>query len=110
LPRRAARSSQNPSLSMAKGYVFIMTNQNNTVLYTGMTGHLKDRVISLKTKKYSMSFTSRYNVDKLVWFEAFDTMEEVYQRERQIKNGSRQKKIDLITRMNPEWEDLSKTL
>ena len=86
-------------------YVYIMTNKNNTVLYTGVTSHIINRVTAHKNKMVE-GFTSKYNVTKLVYFEDFATMPEAIAREKQIKGGSRKKKIDLINKMNPEWEDL----
>ena len=87
-----------------------MTNKYNKVLYTGMTGNLKERVRLHKNKRYPCSFTARYNVEKLVWYEWYEDITDAYQREQQIKAGSRQKKIDLINAMNPEWKDLYDTL
>jgi putative endonuclease len=89
-----------------KGYTYITTNKNNRVLYTGATSELKYRVESHKTKKYKNAFSARYSADKLVWYEEFETIVEALKREKQIKAGSRQKKIDLINAMNPKWEDL----
>lgn len=83
-----------------------MTNKINTVLYTGVTSHLKSRVYEHKTGKHLNSFTHKYNVHKLVYFEEFTNIERAITREKQIKAGSRQKKIDLINAMNPEWKDL----
>ena len=82
-----------------------MTNKGNRVLYTGVTSNLFKRVAEHKDKIGS-SFTSSYNVTKLVYFEEFNIMEEAIAREKQIKGGSRQKKIDLINNKNPEWKDL----
>ncbi len=90
-----------------KSYVYIMTNKNNTVLYTGVTSDLKERVIQHKQKLHSQSFTARYNICKLVYFEEFEYINEAINREKQIKGGSRRKKIELINKINPEWEDLS---
>jgi putative endonuclease len=90
-----------------KGFVYIMTNNNNSVLYTGVTSDLIERVNQHKSKKHIDSFTSRYNICKLVFYESFDTIGEAIKREKQIKAGSRNKKIDLIKGMNPEWNDLS---
>jgi putative endonuclease len=90
-----------------KGIVYIMTNENNTVLYTGVTSDLKDRVNKHKIKKRPGSFTARYNLCKLVYYEQLDTIGEAIKREKQIKGGSRKKKIDLINSMNPAWNDLS---
>ena len=93
-----------------KGFVYIMTNKNNSVLYTGVTSNLKDRIVNHKSKKYSTSFTAKYNICKLVYYECIDTIGEAIEREKQIKGGSRKKKIALIEGMNPEWEDLESTL
>ena len=90
-----------------KGIVYIMTNENNTVLYTGDTSDLKDRVRKHKAKKHPRSFTARYNLCKLVYYEQLETIGEAIKREKQMKGGSRKKKRDLITSMNPEWKDLS---
>ncbi len=86
-------------------YVYIMTNKYNTVLYTGVTDNLQRRVYEHQTKQQA-GFTSRYNVGKLVYFETFDDIGMAISREKQIKAGSRQKKIDLIEGMNQEWRDL----
>jgi len=93
-----------------KGYVYIATNQNNTVLYTGVTSELKHRIESHKNKKYKNSFSARYNVSKLVYYEETESMDAAYKREKQIKAGSRKKKVDLINTINPKWEDLYSTL
>ena len=90
-----------------KGFVYIMTNDNNTVLYTGVTSDLRVRVREHKEKRYPESFTGRYNIRKLVYFQSFTSITEAIRREKQIKGGSRKKKIELINRMNPEWQDLS---
>jgi len=90
-----------------KGYVYIMTNKNNTVLYTGVTSDLRIRVKEHKEKRYPGSFTARYNIEKLVCFERFTSISEAIKREKQIKAGSRKKKVELINRDNPEWEDLT---
>jgi putative endonuclease len=89
-----------------KGIVYIMTNSNNSVLYTGVTSDLKERVVQHKTKKYMDSFTGRYNINKLIYFEFFETISEAIKREKQIKSGSRNKKIEMINGLNPEWNDL----
>jgi putative endonuclease len=85
--------------------VYIMTNKYNEVLYTGVTSNLLRRITEHKDKTVS-GFTSTYNVTKLVYYEEYATMEEAISREKQIKGGSRQKKIDLIKSKNPEWKDL----
>ena len=83
-----------------------MTNKNNTVLYTGVTSDLRKRVFEHKEKIFK-GFTKKYNINKLVYFEVFDSIEEAIVREKKIKGGSRQRKIDLINSMNEEWRDLS---
>ena len=89
------------------GAIYILTNKNNTVLYTGVTSDLRKRLYEHKNKLFLSSFTSRYNVSKLVYFEVFTSIEEAITREKQIKSGSRKKKIMLIEEINPEWNDLS---
>ncbi len=89
-----------------KGYVYITANKNKTVLYVGATSELKYRIESHKNKKYQNAFSGRYNIDRLIYWEEFETIIEALAREKQIKAGSRQKKIDLINRLNPEWNDL----
>ena len=90
-------------------YVYITANKNNRVLYTGVTNDLKRRIYEHKEKLVT-GFTKRYNVDKLVYFEFCDEIENAIVREKQIKGGSRQKKVDLINSMNNEWRDLYEEL
>lgn len=84
--------------------VYIMTNAHNTVLYTGVTNNLMRRVSEHKAGK--SGFTKRYNVTKLVYYECGDDVNMAIFREKQIKSGSRQKKLDWVNGMNPEWKDL----
>jgi putative endonuclease len=84
-----------------------MTTVNNSVLYTGVTRNLKERIEQHKSKKHLGSFSARYNVSKLLYYECFETIGEAIIREKQIKAGSRKRKIELIESMNPEWSDLS---
>jgi putative endonuclease len=93
-----------------KGVVYILTNKNNSVLYTGVTSDLKERIEQHKLKKHPDSFTARYSLNKLVYYEWFDTIGEAIIKEKKIKGGSRKKKLDLIRRVNPEWRDLSEFL
>ena len=88
------------------GYIYIMTNKNNTVLYTGVTSQLEIRVYQHKTGEYKNSFTDKYNCHKLVYYEYFDYIGEAIEREKQIKAGSRKKKLRLIEKVNPRWNDL----
>jgi len=90
--------------------VYIITNKNNKVLYTGVTTELKQRITDHKNKKYKNSFTCRYNINKLVFFEAFSSIEDAIAREKQIKAGSREKKLKLINSINPGWKDLYSAL
>ena len=85
--------------------VYIMTNTHNTVLYTGVTNHLQRRVLEHRAGTGS-AFTKKYNAHKLVYFECGDDVNAAIFREKQIKAGSRKRKIDLIKSINPEWKDL----
>lgn len=87
-------------------FVYIITNKSNKVLYTGVTSELRNRIMEHKTKSYEGSFTDRYNCDKLVWFEAHDSMTAAIEREKQLKGGSRSKKLSLINSINPGWKDI----
>jgi putative endonuclease len=86
-------------------YVYIMTNSRNTVLYVGVTNDLIRRVYEHKEKLVD-GFTKKYNITKLVHYELFEDVENAILREKQIKAGSRQKKIDLIDQTNRDWHDL----
>jgi len=88
------------------GAVYILTNKNHTVLYTGVTSDLLFRIKEHKEKAYNKSFTAKYNVDKLVYYYMFTSIEEAISEEKRIKGGSRDKKIQLINSMNPQWIDL----
>jgi len=88
------------------GCVYIMTNRHQTTLYTGVTSNLVARVQEHRNRKDPKSFTARYNLTKLVFYEVHASIEEAIQREKQIKGGSRKKKEALIERMNPNWDDL----
>jgi putative endonuclease len=90
-----------------KGFVYILINKYNTVLYTGVTSDLKGRLEQHRMKKYPNSFSARYNLDKLVYYEELDSIGEAIKREKQIKGGSRKDKEALINGINPKWEDLS---
>ena len=85
--------------------VYIMTNYNKTTLYIGVTNNLVRRVYEHKHKLVD-GFTKRYNLIILVYYEVFDNIENAIIREKQLKAGSRQKKIDLINSLNPSWQDL----
>ena len=85
--------------------VYIMTNWKDEVLYVGVTSNLKGRVYQHK-HALLRGFTAHYNVKKLVYFEMFGDMYLAICREKQLKAWRRQKKIDLVNQMNPEWRDL----
>ena len=85
--------------------IYIMTNYNKTTLYIGVTNNLVRRVYEHKHKLVD-GFTKRYNLTILVYYEVFDNIENAIIREKQLKAGSRQKKIDLINSLNPSWNDL----
>ena len=87
-------------------YVYFLTNWNNRVLYVGVTNDLKRRIYEHKNE-LKESFTKRYHVNKLVYYEICEEIEGAILREKQIKGGSRQRKNDLVTKFNPDWEDLS---
>src|SRR5688572_22017849 len=88
------------------GTVYILTNQYNTVLYTGVTSDLYNRIKEHKEKLYPHSFTAKYNCTKLVWFQIFTRIEEAIDVEKSIKGASRKYKMQLIQTMNPQWKDL----
>lgn len=92
---------------MSDYWVYIMTNQANTVLYTGMTNDLRRRVCEHQKGKGS-GFTAKYRIRKLVFYERFDKAMDAIAAEKRIKAGSRRKKEELINSINPEWEDLYK--
>ena len=82
-----------------------MTNRQNNVLYTGTTSNLKKRSYEHKMKLVD-GFTKKYNITKLVYYEIYNDAYNAISREKQIKGGSRRKKINLIHNMNPYWRDL----
>ncbi len=87
-------------------YVYIMTNSNNSVLYTGVTSNLRARVEQHRSGTGSW-FTTRYNADKLIYFEEYGQALEAIAREKQIKAGKRSKKVALVESVNPEWRDVT---
>ena len=90
-----------------RGYVYILTNKNNSVLYTGVTNDLVKRVYEHKNKIVE-GFTKRYHASKLVYYEVIEDIINAIKREKQIKGWLRSKKIALIENSNPYWEDLYK--
>ena len=90
-------------------FVYILTNDRHTVLYTGVTNDLVRRVSEHRAHSIA-GFTRRYNVDRLVFYEETSEVRAAIAREKQIKAGSRRKKVALINRMNPEWRDMFEDL
>ena len=90
-------------------YLYILTNKHNTVLYTGVTNNILRRISEHKNFE-NESFTKHYNITKLVYYEEFTQVFDAIAREKQIKAGSRKKKIALIESINPEWNDLAESL
>ena len=90
-------------------FIYIMTNKNNTVLYTGVTNNLVRRIYEHKNKLID-GFTKKYNIINLVYYEIFNDPSSAIHREKQIKGGSRQKKINLINSVNPKWNDLYESI
>src|SRR6478736_486092 len=92
------------------GYTYMMTNKIKTVLYVGSTSDLYGRVVKHKTHFYGGGFSDKYNVERLVYFEFYDRIEEAHAREKQLKGWTRKKKEALVDKMNPERKDLFEEL
>jgi len=88
-------------------FVYILANKKDGVLYVGVTNDLEKRVFEHKNKRYKNSFTARYNIDKLIYFEEYQYINDARKREKNIKKWKRQWKIDLIEKTNINWKDLS---
>ncbi len=91
---------------MKPGFIYILTNKNNTTLYVGVTANLVERIQQHLQKINPNSFTARYNLNKLVYYKSFQMIGDAIAREKQLKAGNRAKKIALIETNNPNWEDL----
>jgi putative endonuclease len=87
-------------------YIYIATNKRHTTIYTGVTNDLFKREYQHKNKINKNSFTAKYNIDTVVYYEISNDIKAAIAREKQIKAGSRKKKIELIEKMNPKWKDL----
>ena len=94
---------------MDQYYVYILTNWNNKVIYIGVTNDLARRVYEHKNKLVK-GFTSRYNVNKLVYFEYTSDVKAAIEREKQLKGWIRKRKNELVEQVNPQWNDLSEEL
>ncbi|TWO31904.1 GIY-YIG nuclease family protein [Seonamhaeicola sediminis] len=90
-------------------YVYILSNKKNGTLYIGMTNDLERRMFEHK-HKFVEGFTKKYGLDKLMYFEHFQHVNDAIKREKQLKNWNRQWKIDLIEKDNKGWNDLSSDL
>ena len=91
---------------MKPGFINIVTNKYNTTFYIGDTSNLPKRILEHIEKRYENSFSARYNLNKLVYYEQFQMIGDTIAREKQLKAGSRAKKITLIESVNPNWSDL----
>ncbi|MEO5945570.1 MAG: GIY-YIG nuclease family protein [Chitinophagaceae bacterium] len=94
----------------AIGYLYILTNANNNVLYCGATDDMYRRVQEHKNKTFTNSFIAKYKLEKLVYFESFSNISDAFKREKQIKGDPRKKKTELIESINTERKDLFETL
>ncbi len=92
-------------MSYTTYYVYILSNKHHTVFYTGFTDDIARRVWEHKNKIYK-GFTSKYNCDKLLYYEEFNNKEDALHREKQMKKYKRDWKFNLINSINPEWKDL----
>ena len=88
------------------GCVYIITNKNNSVLYTGVTSDIIGRIFDHKNKTYPQSFAAKYNCNKLVYYLFYPHIEEAIAAEKVLKGGNRQMKVKLVEELNPEWRDL----
>jgi putative endonuclease len=88
----------------------MMTNASHTVIYSGVSSNLVQRVFEHKGHMHPGSFTSKYNCTKLAWYQGYQDIGDAILPEKQIKGGSRADKLALINGMNPEWHDLSEQL
>jgi putative endonuclease len=87
-------------------YVYIITNYTNSVLYTGITNDIERRIFEHKTGIVKSSFSKRYKLYKLLWFQEFDSPDTAIEAEKRIKGWRREKKLNLIWELNPEFRDL----
>lgn len=92
-----------------QSFVYIITNYEETTLYVGVTNNLARRTFEHK-EKLTKGFSKKYNLDKLLYYEMFSDITLAIAREKQLKGGSRQRKLDLINKFNPEWKDLYESI
>lgn len=91
---------------MKPGFIYIVTNKYNNTLYIGVTSNLPKRILEHIEKRYENSFSARYNLNKLVYYEQYQIIGDAIAREKQLKAGSRATKLNLIKNFNPLWNDL----
>ncbi len=91
---------------MKQGFIYIVTNKYNNTLYVGVTSNMPKRILEHIEKRYENSFSARYNLNKLVYYEQFQMIGDAIAREKQLKAGSRATKLNLIKEFNPLWNDL----
>jgi len=92
------------------GYIYIMTNKYKTTLYIGVTSDLSSRVLKHRRHFYPNSFTAKYNLTYCIYYEHFFSIQEAISRETELKKWRREKKDQLINKMNPEWDDLGSSV
>ena len=109
MPRLLAKSRNDEEENKTKAYIYILFNKRNGTLYTGVTRDLLKRIYEHKNKIFE-GFSSKYGVDKLGYYEEYNDIKQAIEREKQIKAGSRKKKIMLIEQINPNWDDLYNNL
>lgn len=109
MPRLLAKSRNDEEENKTKAYIYILFNKRNGTLYTGVTSDLLKRIYEHKNKIFE-GFSSKYGVDKLGYYEEYNDIKQAIEREKQIKAGSRKKKIMLIEQINPNWDDLYNNL
>lgn len=94
---------------MKKGFVYIMSNKQDGVLYIGVTSDIVKRVYEHKNS-FVDGFTKQYNLKNLVYYEVYDDIEEAIKREKQLKNWHREWKMELVNKQNPNWKDLYESI
>jgi len=105
-PNSTVRHCYSPDhTSMNTYFTYMNTNRKRGIIYSGMTSNIVHRMHQHRNKTFK-GFTSRYNLDKLVWYEEFDWVQDAIAREKKIKGWKRAKKISLIEKNNPNWDDL----
>jgi putative endonuclease len=107
MPGRARHDKKNKMMKKEwLFYVYLLASKRNGTLYIGVTNNLLNRSFQHKIKEYKRSFTAKYDVNKLVYYETYSDIRDAIAREKQLKNWKRQWKIDLIEKENPTWRDL----